>query len=79
MKIKFLGTGAADWAPDRRDHGDEYRGNASALINDFILIDPGPTVPAALKKFIILGSAGIPVAAPIAAFVVESANDIPAL
>ena len=51
MKIKFLGTGAADWAPDRRDHGDEYRGNASALINDSILIDPGPTVPAALEKF----------------------------
>ena len=51
MKIKFLGTGAADWAPDRRDHGDEYRGNASALINDSILIDPGPTVPAALERF----------------------------
>ncbi len=50
MKIKFLGTGAADWAPDRRDHGDEYRGNASALINDCILIDPGPTVPMALEK-----------------------------
>ncbi|MBR4881382.1 MAG: MBL fold metallo-hydrolase [Clostridia bacterium] len=51
MKIKFLGTGAADWSPDRHDHGDEYRGNASALINDSILIDPGPTVPAALEKF----------------------------
>lgn len=51
MKIRFLGTGAADWAPDRHDHGDEYRGNASALINDSILIDPGPTVPMALEKF----------------------------
>lgn len=53
MKIKFLGTGAADWAPDRHDHGDEYRGNACALINDSILIDPGPTVPAALERFAI--------------------------
>lgn len=51
MKIKFLGTGAADWSPERRDHGDEYRGNASALVNDSILIDPGPTVPAALERF----------------------------
>lgn len=51
MNIRFLGTGAADWAPHRRDHGDEYRGNASALINGSILIDPGPTVPTALESF----------------------------
>lgn len=38
MKLKFLGTGAADWTA--RDAGSaEYRRNASALINESILID----------------------------------------
>jgi adenosylcobinamide kinase/adenosylcobinamide-phosphate guanylyltransferase len=54
MDILFLGTGAADWAaePPRPDYAPgEWRGFASALINDTILIDCGPTVPAALDRF----------------------------
>ena len=51
MKMLFLGTGAADWSPDRDIAGQEYRGNCSALVDGSILIDPGPTVPRALEKF----------------------------
>lgn len=50
MKILFLGTGAADWtAENRNDTG--YRRNASALLDDKILIDPGACVPDAIKKY----------------------------
>ena len=51
MKILFLGTGAADYLPET-DYGTEgYRRNSSALINERILIDPGPCVPEAIKTF----------------------------
>jgi len=51
MKITFLGTGAADWrAADHKDL-DGYRRNASALIDDVLLLDPGPDVPEALATF----------------------------
>ncbi len=44
MKIKFLGTGAADWnIKDRRD-GEFFRRLSSTLINDDLLIDPGPHI-----------------------------------
>jgi hypothetical protein len=52
--IIFLGTGAADW-PEEIPAGEEYlpnrnwRRQSSAIINQHILIDCGPTVPGALK------------------------------
>ena len=51
MKISFLGTGAADW--NRLEHSTwpGFRRNASALIDDILLIDPGPDVPDALETF----------------------------
>ena len=50
MKILFLGTGAADY--ESADFGTEgYRRNSSALIDEKILIDPGPCVPEAMKTF----------------------------
>ena len=51
MKLTFLGTGAADWrAADHKDL-EGYRRNASVLIDDVLLIDPGPDVPDALVTF----------------------------
>lgn len=43
LKVRFLGTGAADWAG--RDERGEHRRNASILVNDRILVD---LVPSAL-------------------------------
>ncbi len=51
MKVLFLGTGARDWNPTRDYDNPEYRRNASVLIDDELLIDPGPCVPEALNKF----------------------------
>ena len=51
MKILFLGTGARDWDPACDYDNPEYRRNASVLIDDTLLIDPGPCVPEALSKF----------------------------
>jgi len=42
LKIKFLGTGAADWVKPRPDG--EYRRNASILVEDAILVDLTPSV-----------------------------------
>ncbi len=42
MKLTFLGTGAADWKPTDKDIRADYRKNASLLIDDCLLIDPGP-------------------------------------
>ncbi len=50
MKITFLGTGAADWSPKKPETG-EHRWLSSALINDDLLIDPGPCVLDAIQKF----------------------------
>ena len=47
MQLCFLGTGAADWDAPRPDG--EYRRYSSALIDDCLLIDPGPTVFAAAE------------------------------
>lgn len=50
MKITFLGTGAADW-PLKRPYGAaEFRRFSSALIDDCLLIDPGPQVMDALDE-----------------------------
>ena len=51
MKITFLGTGAADWKIDRHRDMDGFRRNSSLLIDDCLLIDPGPAVPDALSTF----------------------------
>lgn len=57
FKILFLGTGAADWpfkkypgAPPALLSG-EFRGSSSILVNGKILVDCGPTVPAAMETF----------------------------
>lgn len=49
MKITFLGTGAADWPLQRPAEYTEFRRFSSALIDDILLIDPGPQVLEALK------------------------------
>ena len=51
MKITFLGTGAADWSYDIHKDVEGFRRNSSALIDDCLLIDPGPDVPNALSAF----------------------------
>lgn len=42
MKITFLGTGAADWQARKPTDDSEFRRYSSALIDDVLLIDPGP-------------------------------------
>ena len=44
MKITFLGTGAADWKIEQRVEGEFFRRLSSALIDDDLLIDPGPHI-----------------------------------
>ena len=44
MKIEFLGTGAADWNIEKRKEGEFWRRFSSALVNDELLIDPGPHI-----------------------------------
>ena len=51
MKITFLGTGAADWSYDMHKDVEGFRRNSSALIDNCLLIDPGPDVPNALSAF----------------------------
>jgi len=48
MKITFLGTGAADWPLKKEEGIGEFRRLSSALVDDVLLIDPGPQVPDAL-------------------------------
>ena len=49
MKMTFLGTGAADWPLQKPDDYSEFRRLSSALIDDLLLIDPGPQVLYALE------------------------------
>ena len=51
MKILFLGTGAADYNYETDAAMPGYRRNSSILIDNTILIDPGPCVPEALAHF----------------------------
>ena len=44
MKVTFLGTGAADWDIKAYVPGQFHRRFSSALINDDLLIDPGPHI-----------------------------------
>lgn len=51
MNITFLGTGAADWDFSKKDETDEFRRFSSVLIDDTLLIDPGPHIFDAAEKF----------------------------
>jgi len=42
MKLTFLGTGAADWPKERQS--DFHRYLSSALVDNSLLIDPGPCI-----------------------------------
>ncbi len=50
MKLLFLGTGAADWSLDVQNDP-EYRRFSSTLIDEVLLIDPGPHVLNAIEVF----------------------------
>ncbi len=50
MKIKFLGTGAADWPLTNKDNTKEYRRFSAAIIDNELLIDCGPQIMEALKE-----------------------------
>jgi len=43
-KLLFLGTGAGDWLIERRGNSKFWRRYCSVLINDDLLIDPGPHI-----------------------------------
>lgn len=49
MKIRFLGTGAADW--NWRDYPEGTRGSTMTLIDDALLIDAGPSLMRNLEKY----------------------------
>lgn len=51
MKLLFLGTGAADWPKKKNEGAREYRRNSAVLLDDFILIDPGPGVLDAADEY----------------------------
>lgn len=50
MKVLFLGTGAADWCLAAGDGKEKSRKFSSILIDQTILIDPGPDVLDALQE-----------------------------
>lgn len=51
MKLLFLGTGAADWPLENTENLPEFRRLSSALVDDTLLIDPGPQVIDALEQY----------------------------
>lgn len=51
MKLRFLGTGAADWTLEVTDAKGNHRYFSSAVVNDDLLIDPGPHIFLAAEKF----------------------------
>lgn len=44
MKLTFLGTGAADWDINAYHQDTFFRRNSGALVNDDLIIDPGPHI-----------------------------------
>ena len=50
MKLHFLGTGAADWDAANKDDK-EFRFFSSTLIDDELLVDPGPHIFMSAEKF----------------------------
>lgn len=51
MRLFFLGTGAADWPLERPVDYTEFRRLSSAIVDDVLLIDPGPQVPESLTTY----------------------------
>ena len=51
MKIHFLGTGAADWKQEEANPSRDFRRFSSILIDDVLLIDPGPCIPEFIQTF----------------------------
>ena len=51
MKLHFLGTGAADWKPELANASKDFRRYSSILIDDVLLIDPGPCIPEFMQTF----------------------------
>lgn len=51
MKIHFLGTGAADWNPSLATADRNFRRLSSILVDDCLLIDPGPCLPEFVRTF----------------------------
>ncbi len=51
MKIRFLGTGAADWVLCENPNDGNYRFLSSAMIDGVLIIDPGPEVFKSAEKF----------------------------
>lgn len=51
VKLLFLGTGAADWPFEKTIQVQEFRRLSSAIIDDTLLIDPGPQVLEALQSY----------------------------
>ena len=50
VKFLFLGTGAADWPQKKTADLQEFRRLSSALIDQVLLIDPGPQVLDAMRE-----------------------------
>lgn len=44
MQLHFLGTGAADWNINKRPEGAEWRRFSSVIIDEKLLVDPGPHI-----------------------------------
>lgn len=51
MKLLFLGTAADDWSYEKPKDESEYRRRCSVLIDDVLLIDPGPQAVDACADF----------------------------
>lgn len=51
MKIHFLGTGAADWDPSLATADHNFRRLSSILVDDCLLVDPGPCLPEFVRTF----------------------------
>ena len=50
MKVLFLGTGASDWPQHKKSEDEFFRRYSSVLIDECILIDPGPSVVDAIEE-----------------------------
>ena len=50
MKVLFIGTGAADWKIEKRQEGEFFRRLTGNMINDDLMIDPGPHIYDYMEK-----------------------------
>lgn len=51
MKLHFLGTGAADWDQHEANAEPGFRRFSSLLVDDCLLVDPGPCLPEFMRTF----------------------------